>query len=518
MNGSFDSKAINLAEQESELEDGPRRDLYYLNLHKEELKAIVRNSDSGDPKKNNFNNQRQDHADSGSLNPDSMDFSAMKPLPDYAVFDPTIGAGAGKWIDDFIEYAEAVSPMTPKLFLEGIAYSIVSMVIARRLFIPMAYDYIYSNLYVLLLAPTTLYRKTTALTIAKKLIKDAHLDFLLAAQDTTFEAFVGSLAGSQPINYSNLTPADQKEWEVERNFCSQKGMINDEISGFLAVASKDYNRGTEEMFLRLYDCEGKYTRETQSKGRIVVKNSYLTWLGASTPAAMSVHFKSEKLWASGFWPRFAILTPENRPVWKEALMTDRPAGLENALRELFNRLPNDHKWPDPPKSLSVSISPEAFDTWNKYNKALSSDLLNDNLPQKLWGLYGRLPTQALKVAILLAALDWPAGNPSPTIELQQMVKALLVSESWRASSHRAIAITNESEYNRISERIIKIISTFEPTGASMRDIHRRMQDHEPHDIQAALGDLVTAGSVLENSHTREGQRGRPTIRYTLEKD
>jgi hypothetical protein len=442
-----------------------------------------------------------------------FDFSAMPALPDFAAFDPLEGAGAGAWIDCYISYAKNVSPMTPDLFHESAGLFLASVAVARRLVLPMAYGDIYPNLFILWVANTTLYRKSTALTVTRNLARDV-FPFLLAAQDTTPEAFYSDLAGIQPTNFNTLPLLDQQAWENERNYSAQRGWVLDELSGLLAGAGRDYMAGLMEGLLRLYDCDALFTRSTMGRGRIQVKNSYLSMIGASTPAAMADHIKSERLWSNGWWPRFAILTPEARPTWQQAVAINRPSDLEGQLKKLFNRLPNSHKWPESPGALTVSISPEAFGSWNNYNKALSNDLLNDDLPGQLWGAYGRLPTHALKIAMLLAALDWQ-DTPAPRIEKRHMIRALSIAETWRASTHRAIVNTTETEFNRLAGRIIKIISKSGPEGASFREVCKAMQDQRPGELQATVWELVSAGQVIANSTSGNGKPGRPTERYTL---
>lgn len=449
--------------------------------------------------------------------PAEIDFSAMPPLPDWAVVNPAGGAGAGGWIDLYSKYAAAVSPMTPALFHESAALWLASVAIARRLVLPMSFGEIYPNLFILWLADTTLYRKTTAINPARKLADDI-FPYLLAAQDTTPEAFLSDLAGTQPTNFSTMATTEQAQWEKERNFSAQRGKVIDELSGLLAGAGKDYNAGLLEALLRFYDCDPAFTRSTISRGRITVKDSYLTMLGASTPGALAEHMKNERLWSNGWWPRFAILTPEGRPTWAEAEYTPRPPELESGLGRLFSRLPSGHKWPTPPEALTVTISPEAFTAWSKYNRALSFELLTDDLPHLLFGAYGRLPTHALKVAMILAALDWPENTPAPRIEHRHMIRAISIAESWRASYHRSIAKIEETEFSKAETRITKIIARGGQQGATFRDICKGMKDKQPLQLQMTIDEMLAKGSIIENTAGSEGKRGRPTTRFMLVKD
>jgi hypothetical protein len=444
-----------------------------------------------------------------------IDSFAMPDLPEFARFDPMIGTSPGNWINVYTNYARSVAPMSPDLFHESAALWLASVAIARRLVLPMAFGDIYPNLYILWMADTTLFRKSTALTVARKLARDT-FPFLLAAQDTTPEAFLSDLSGIQPVNYSTLPLIDQQIWEKGRNFAAQRGWVLDELSGLMAGFGRDYNAGLLESLLSFYDCDPIFKRSTKGSGWVIVKNSYISLLGASTPGAMSSHLSPESLWSSGWWARFAILTAEGRPIWQVTKSMERPPELQAGLKGLFSKLPNNHKWPDSPGELAVTMGDGVLDLWSKYNQALSFDLLRDTLPKQLWGSYGRLPTHALKFAMILAALDWQ-DDPVPKITLPHMTQALTIAEGWRSSVHRAIDSITESNFTRISKRMIQVISKF-PCGVSQRDICRAMRDKKPADIQNALDEMITAGMIEEVPTANNGKKGRPTNKYILARE
>ena len=90
------------------------------------------------------------------------------PLPDYVKIDPSNASGASAWVDQYINYAQSISPLTPLLFHESAALWLASVAIPRRLMLPMAFANIYPNLFILWLAPTTLYRKRYSVNNRKR--------------------------------------------------------------------------------------------------------------------------------------------------------------------------------------------------------------------------------------------------------------------------------------------------------------------------------------------------------------
>lgn len=435
------------------------------------------------------------------------------PLPNLSIAsDPTLP----DWFEEYIAYASCVSPMTPRSFHESAALWLASTAIARRLVVQMPFGLVYPNLWVLWLAPTTLYRKTTAMSVAKGLAFRL-FPHLLASQNVTTEAIISDMAGAEPSNLKDMTADEQSRWRAERNFAAQRGLVLDEASGLLASAGRDYNAGLLEAFLQFYDSFEIYTRSTRTQGRITVRNAYLSMLAASTPTAMAPHLVVEQLWSNGWWPRFALLTPPDEiPEWQEPKPRSEPIALGGYLERLYNRLPTP-VWPDAPKARRVGLTTPAADLWHAYNKALSYDLLRDGLEQRLWGTYGRLPTQALKVATILAAVDWPDGLEGPIIDDHYMRLALAITERWREGAHRVLATALRTDVDKLWGRISRHLSLAGDAGITLRDLSKAMRDVQPTTLLETLQQMIRVGEV-EEEQLKRASGGRPTIVYKLVKE
>ena len=422
-------------------------------------------------------------------------------------------ATPSEWLDGYIEYASAISPMTPRLFHESAGLWLGAVAIARRLVVPMAFGKVYPNLWALWVAPTTLYRKTTALTVAERLAQQA-FPHLLAPSETTPEAMLSDLAGKEPTGWENMGAGELEEWQRERDFAAQRGLLLDELSGLTASFGRDYNAGLLEALLRFYDCTPRYVRSTRGQGRVTVRNAYLSILGGSTPAAMAPHLGAERLWSNGWWPRFALLCPEGKPAWAEPQEVERPQTLDAGLQQLHERLPKP-AYPKPPETLMVTLDDGVHHVWANYNRALSYTLLDDTLDGRLYGSYGRLPVQALKIATILAAMDWPAKAPAPRIEMRHLGRALDVTESWRAAAHRVLTMTTDAQEETTSEKVLKYVARAGEQGATLRELYRPL-NMSAGECELALRDLLRTGEV--EIMTQQKGRGRPTKRYRLVKN
>jgi len=163
------------------------------------------------------------------------------------------------------------------------------------------------------------------------------------------------------------------------------------------------------------------------------------------------------------------------------------------------------QWPDPPKALCVTLGTGVYDAWQAYSKATRYDLINDDLDQRLHGCYGRLPVQAWKVAMVLAALDWQE-SPAPVIELPHLARAIGIVETWRASAHRALAKVAATEFERLQQRIIVQLSRHEPHGATLRDLYKSIRDRSPEEIEMSLGQLQKV-NMVDEIEAPSGKRG-----------
>lgn len=438
----------------------------------------------------------------------------VPPLPPEAQFEP---APPPTWLTQYVEYADCVSPMTPRSFHESAGLWLLSTAVARRLVLRMHYGPVYPNLYVCWVAGTTLYRKTTALNVARTLVHKL-LSHLQAPSEATPEALLTELAGREPNGFDKMSVPEQDKWRARRHHAAQRGWIVDELSGLLAQAGRDYNQGLLETVLRLYDCEEEYTRSTRGQGQVTISAAYLALIGATTPMAIGSQLTEPRLWSMGWWPRFAILTPDSSPTWREP--REPSPGLllevESGLSSLLSKLPRP-VWPVPATAVDVMIDHNAHELWSAYNRALSFTLLQPggDVDERLAGSYGRLPTSALKVAILFAALAWRPSAGPPRITEELLRAGLTVAESWRASAHRALDQAAAVSSNQLWTRILTILARYQPDGATLRDLHNnQMRDQDPDKIENALRQLAQAGEV-EMVNWKPAGGGRPTRRFRL---
>lgn len=426
----------------------------------------------------------------------------------------------GTWLNDYVDFANQASPMTPSAFHEVFGLIAIATAIARRVHLRVAATCIYPNIYALIIAHSTLYRKTTGARILENTIKAAGLHGLLLPNRLTPESFLRLLTGQKPGDYQSWGEIDRQEWEKERLFASQRCWLLEEASSLFESFEIKYSAGLLPLVLDLWDCPDIKAVDTIVRGRATIRNAYLSICGISTPAALQHHLKRASHWGNGLWARFALVTPDNKPVWSfwpESV--EMPTALPAALRKLA-----EERLPQPTLQLSGEVipastvfavlGPQVWQRWEAYGKALEYELLiNGIISPNLHSTYGRLATLAIKVAMLLATVDWAEqDNSTPiTITLAHWARAQMIVERWRASVHRLIAMPDlEKSEKNLESKVLQYLKNT-ANGLTAREVAISLGQtgtRERREVDETLLRMEKDGLLKKGQ--RKGARGPST--------
>jgi hypothetical protein len=502
-----------------------------------------------------------------TVTPSPAGRTAMFPipaLPASASLDPSLAGSAAVWLDTYVAYASTVCPMLPSLFHESAALWLASVAVARRLYVPMSGRPIYPDLFVAWIVPNDLYEADAAFDLVRGLAE---------------RAFAGLLAPS------HITPRDllflfarclgngEDDWrrsyysnQQDEHFPAQRGWLVDDLSRVLPNSRRNFHSSGLGLLVAFYRCHPRYRYANSPGGFLTVPNSYLSLLACATPASIAGSLSAPALWDRGWWSSFALLLPEpGRPAWQVPAPAPEPPELLGTVVRLFQKLPGNGQ-PDHYRPCQVALAPGVEAAWLSYRRALAYDLLTPDLDARLWNAYSQLPVQLIKVATLLAALDWVASLPSddgrtrapapktrgrakasndlpapanapvdgltamlarlapaprndsaggPTITLPHLARAQSIVEAWRASLHRALAGDRAAVSGDLDERILRQIEKHEPAGATARDVYHNLADRTPKEVAARLSELVTLGLVETIPGPDLPGPGGPTAYYRV---
>mgnify|MGYP000902701472 CR=1 FL=1 len=451
-------------------------------------------------------------------------------LPQAARLPDNLGADVAGWLGDYVAYASEVSERTPAIIHQAAGLYLASVAVARRLVLPMRHADIFPNLYILAVAPTTLYAKTTGLGVMNSLLDDG-IPHLQLSNESTPEALLAELAGREPPNLDSkeISDAEREIWKQGQRFAAQRGLVLEEASALLAGMRREYMLGMAELLLRLYDCPRLYRRHTRGGGYAMIRHAYMTFCGWTTPARLRTA-EIETGWQDGLFARFALVTPTEAPQrpaddgYTKSRPQRPPVLLEELTRLANGLLPTPDEFPKPVNARAMGIADDARAAWYRYYQATSYDLLTSGQAPdaRLHGTYGRLSTAALKVAMLLAALDWSrsGGAGDPLVTLGHYAAAQRIAEDWRASAHRLLntlsAKTEAEEEDRDLRRLLGVMERSAGQWLAVRDVVRCLpsKQYTTAVVSSLLRILVEDGRIEAAEHKPEG-RGRPSTRYRI---
>lgn len=423
--------------------------------------------------------------------------------------------GTGEFVSVFADYIHKVVNTLPREMAEAAALTTASIAVSRRLCLPAPFEDIYPILWVLWVAPSTIYHKTTALNLIRKFIREINMSYLLLPQESSNDRLMQNMAGIKPVNFDQMKLWEQARERHSWQHAAQRGIVVDEASSVFGSFDKEYNRGKIETFLTAYDCEEEKAVETNKHGLIYIRYMYMPILGATTP--MSIQFaNSLYMWGSGFWPRFTMLAPERlfppKPLKQNFTRIERPVAIADAIVRLLNALPeppalDPSAEPAPPPSVTVLLGDGVWEHWQHYNEAMSYQFQNPDVisDYRLRLICGRLPVKLLRVAILLAALDWD-GEGAPRIEMCHYARAHQIAEQWRVNAHRFVEIMNRKpEGEDLEKRVLNTIRNLKSGGraATTREIWRTT--HWPREVLDQMLEQMRADGLIESAKTVGGR-------------
>ena len=290
----------------------------------------------------------------------------------------------GGFVSDFIGYVQSQTD-APLEYAEAAALVLVSIGGYRCKAQLAPYPGgLSNNLYVLLVGPTTVSRKSTVQRIASNLIKAVMPPSVLPNRSTT-EALIKSLSNRSGV---------PSVWAP------------DEFGVTLAqIYQRDFMAGLEEMLLTVYSGDDYvYERVLDT---VTIRSPHLSVLAAATPESLAR--AGATALDSGLLPRFAIVYPQVMPT-PRAVDNVTP-NLTAVKQGLTSRLHKIVQWSDTQRD--ISFSKEALEYLNTAEGTLAA------------GSAARLPTMLYKVASLSAISE--CRN---VVSLQDAASAATVVARW----------------------------------------------------------------------------------------
>ena len=145
------------------------------------------------------------------------------------------------WLQMYLDWAGTTGNQTPMSFHLGAGLWLLSVAVGRRLYAEAPWGVkIFPNLYLMMIASTTYYRKSTAYKLAEQVARQA-IPHMLMPTPGSPERFQEGLSGRLPANFDKLTTDQQSLLKRAQPFAAQRGLFKDEVAGlFGAINRKEY--------------------------------------------------------------------------------------------------------------------------------------------------------------------------------------------------------------------------------------------------------------------------------------
>jgi len=326
-------------------------------------------------------------------------------------------ANVRTFVEDYIDWASGLGDAATQ-YHQGGAFIILSSLLAGNVSLPTAFGRIVPNLWFMILADTTLTRKSTAMDIATDLLIEVDSDIVMAT-DGSIEGLMQGLS-TRPGKPSMF--------------------LRDEFSGLLEqITKKDYYAGMAETLTKLYD--GKLQKRMLRKETIEVRDPVLIVFAGGIRTRVQQLLKFDHI-SSGFIPRFLFLTAESdasrvKPLGPPTeLDTSGREALIDQMTELYNFyhaptmtvLQNDVRIPGQRKTDAV-LTPEAWDRYNAFERQMLDAGLKTERPELMTPLFDRLAKSTLRVAVLLAACR--KLQDEVEVGVDDVLLAIKYAQGWR---------------------------------------------------------------------------------------
>lgn len=246
-----------------------------------------------------------------SIIPDAfVEPDEAKPYPEDS-FDKVVPPGG--FVSDYVNACRGIE--TPTLHLMWSALWTVSSALKREAWIRWYPKKLWPNLYVMLVAPPALCRKSSGMDIGVELLRQ-----LPSQMGSTLDAygkeskFVSSKCTPEGL-VMMLEPdkrvfLDQDAGKMHAvNKGSQVVIAVSELPTFLG--RQQYNLGMVNLLLDLYDCKDHDDEITRGRGIGGVEQVYTTFIGAVTPEGLRLAIP-EEAFGGGFMSR-VIIAYQDRP-------------------------------------------------------------------------------------------------------------------------------------------------------------------------------------------------------------
>ena len=384
------------------------------------------------------------------------------------------------FVERYVEWGKTIGDAAHQ-YHKGAAFIALSAALSGSIYLQVKFGKIVPNLWLMILADTTLTRKSTAMNAVMDIVNEVD-EALLMATDGSLEGFTTAL--SERSGRTSI-------------------FLKDEFTGLLeSMMKKDYMAGMPEFFTALYDGSTQIRR--LRKEEIKIKSPRLIIFAGGIKSRMQQLVTFEQV-SSGFLPRFIFITAETditkiKPLSFETEEEDTDEGMRDSVRaelaDIYQHYKSRTKVPMVMDGkvvgvnnsmLRVRVSPDAGRRFNQIEQTLMEvGDKSGTMKPIMMPLYARLSVSMLKAAMLIAASR--TRDDQVIVQEEDIVRAAYYGEEWRAYAEEVVVDVGKGPLEHkiqlianaihAKKRVVrsKIMQTYHLTAQEMTQIARTLEE------------------------------------------
>lgn len=384
-----------------------------------------------------------------------------------------------KVTDLYTNYALEVTD-APKLYAEWLSYLVLSCVVNKHIYM----DYggfmkIYPNLYLLIIGPSSVYRKSFSQKLAWSFVRQIYPDFRIL-DFSSQESFISELARDRIPSQCGLIMIDELSGLMKKVKTSPhfSNLVEKMSSAFDA---DDLSRriGVKEKEKEVFNADEPFLNITAACS--------FDWLTASVETSdLTGGFLARFLWV--------VAREKEGEHWAEAKRGDAMKRTQildrlNSIKDVIGE---------------ISWTSEAKEYWEWWY----SDFRKKNQGGRWDANYERMTNQVRKIAMLNAAQQMRL-----TIQLEDLYSAAAMAEPLVAHLNEVAIGDNPEEILR--QRILQYIKRYSPACVTKSELLNNISGIDKRRLEAAIETLVESDKVTVDISEKEGHPGRRPTKYKI---
>ena len=382
------------------------------------------------------------------------------------------------FIETYRKYSIRVTD-APSAFHDYLSICTAGIAIGRNRYIQFGHQRIYPNFYLIILAPSSFYRKSTALSISREALLDVDASKVFSADFT-----------------------QEKIMEILKDRpCG--ALYYYEFKSLMGLLSRDYNTSLKSFITELYDC---YPVGLERKGvSYTIENPCVSLIAATTSDWFTESIKNGDI-QSGFLTRFMFVY-SNKKLRDDSIPPDPDFELKKKMIEelLKISLLTEQRMVLLPEARSM------YDDW--YKRFIKKYELT---PSSYSTLFARLNIYCLKIAIVLETCK---NSTSTGISPDTMKEAILYSD-WLQNATLEL-FRKELSFSKYESGEKKLLKILEEQGGTTTKRHLLQNCHvDIKQMNLVLDTLIEKDMIDIEFRKVEGSRkqtcfvllkGRPAL-------